>query len=245
MEPENAIAIWRGRWILTGGLLLLAMVGVGVAMVFLPRTYQSSASVLLLDSRYGSQATGGNPYLNFSASLTLTADAVSRQVMDPQTAGSLASHGFLGSYTVTMPTYSTSTLGSVLLVTVTSDGTAGVENTLNGVISAIRVSLARLQSGIKPDDRIQLVVLTPAVSPTLDSTHTVRSVAIVAGFGLLIAFGVPWMLDAQVRRHLAAGRYPIDENAWEFSGEDATRDDLPSGNGAWTRGPAPPGPLRP
>jgi hypothetical protein len=244
MEPGNAIAIWRGRWILTGGLLLLAMVGVGVAMVFLPRTYQSSASVMLLDSRYGSTATGGNPYLNFSASLTLTADAVSRQVMDPQTASSLASHGFLGSYTVAMPTYSTSTVGSVLLVTVTSDGTAGVENTLNGVISAIRASLAGLQSGIPTADRIQLVVLAPAVSPTLDGTHTVRSVAIVAGFGLLVAFGVPWMLDAQVRRHFDAGRYPIDENAWGSSDEDAIRDDLPSGNGAWARG-APPGPPRP
>lgn len=150
MEPANAIAIWRGRWILTGGLILLALVGVGVAMVFLPRTYQSTASVLLLDSRYGAQATGGNPYLNFSASLTLTADAVSRQVTDPQTASYLASHGFLGSYTVTMPTYSTSTVGSVLLITVSSGGTGGVEHTLNGVIGAVRTSLTKLQASGLP-----------------------------------------------------------------------------------------------
>jgi hypothetical protein len=144
-----------------------------------------------------------------------------------------------------MPTYSTSTVGSVLLVTVTSDGTAGVESTLNGVISAIRASLTRLQSGIPAADRIQLVVLAPAVSPTLNGTHTVRSVAIVAGFGLLVAFGVPWMLDAQVRRHFAAGRDPIDENAWQSSDEDAMREDLPSGNGAWAGGATSPGPPRP
>ena len=228
MEPANAIAIWRGRWILTGGLILLALVGVGVAMVFLPRTYQSTASVLLLDSRYGAQATGGNPYLNFSASLTLTADAVSRQVTDPQTASYLASHGFLGSYTVTMPTYSTSTVGSVLLITVSSGGTGGVEHTLNGVIGAVRTSLTKLQAGIRPAGRIQLVVLAPAVSPTLDVTHTVRSVAIVAGFGLLVAFGVPWMVDAQVRRHMLARGVSADEDDWKFSGHDATQNDLPA-----------------
>ena len=56
MEPENAISIWRGRWILTGGLLLLTLVGVGVAMTFLPRTYQATASVILLDSPSNSEA---------------------------------------------------------------------------------------------------------------------------------------------------------------------------------------------
>jgi hypothetical protein len=229
MEPENAIAIWRGRWILTGGLLLLTLVGVGVAMVFLPRTYQASASVLLLNSRSGSAATGGNPYLNFNASLALTADAVSRQVMDPQTASSLASHGFLGSYTVAMPTYSTPTAGSVLLITVTSGGAGGVQHTLNGVIGAIRTSLATLQSGVSPADRIHLTVLAPAPGPSVDTAHTVRSVAIVAGFGLLIALGVPWMLDAQVRRHLAADRaddYPAGDEMWGLDADD-TRDNIP------------------
>ena len=137
---------------------MLTLVGVGVAIVFLPRTYQASASVVLLDSRNGSEATGGNPYLNFNASLTLTADAISRQVMDPQTASSLATHGFLGSYTVEMPTYSTSTTGSVLLITVTSNAGGGVQHTLNGVIAAVRTSLATLQSGVRPADRIQLTV---------------------------------------------------------------------------------------
>ena len=201
---------------------------VGVAMAFLPRTYQASAAVVLLDSRSGSEVTGGNPYLNFNASLTLTADAVSRQVMDPQTASSLASHGFLGSYTVAMPTYTTPTAGSVLLITVTGSGAGGVEHTLYGVISAIRTSLATLQSGVSPANRIQLTVLAPAATPAIDSAHTVRAVVIVAGFGLLVALGVPWMLDAQVRRHLAVGQadgYRAAEDEWEL--DDDTRDNLP------------------
>ena len=242
MEPANAIAIWRGRWILTGGLLLLALLGAGVAMEFLPRTYQSSASVVLLDSRSGSDVTGGNPYLNFSASLTLTADAVSRQVMDPQTANSLATHGYLGAYTVAMPTYSSSTVGSVLLITVTSNAPGGVVHTLNGVIGAVRTTLAKLQAGVRPVNRIQLSVLAPAVSPTLDGTHTVRSVALVGGFGLVVALGVPWMLDAQVRRHLTASRaggYPDGEDNWGYSADDR-REDIPAepGGRGWAGRPS-------
>ena len=148
--------------------------------------------------------------------------------MDPETANSLATHGFLGSYTVEMPTYTTSTVGSVLLVTVTSNGSGGVEHTLNGVIGAIRTRLATLQSGIQPANRIRLAVLAPAVSPTLDGTHTVRSLAIIAGFGLVVALGVPWLLDAQVSRHLAARRYALDEDAWGFS-EDTMQEGVPPG----------------
>ena len=62
--------------------------------------------------------------------------------MDPQTANSLAARGFTGSYTVEMPTYSTSVVGSVLLVAVTGSGAADVEHTLAGVIRALRSSLA-------------------------------------------------------------------------------------------------------
>ena len=208
------------RRILTLTLLLLASAGVGLAAFFLPRTFQADASVVLLASRTESGATGGNPYLNFSSSLTLTADAVSRQVMDPQTANSLASHGFTGSYTVEMPTYSTSTVGSVLIITVTGSGSGTVENTLNGVIGAIRQSLTTLQSGVHPDNRIRLTVLAPAASPTVNGTHTIRSLAIVAGFGLVIAIGLPWLIDAQVSLQLASGRAEAqagNEDTWALS----------------------------
>jgi len=140
--------------------------------------------------------------------------------MDPQTAGSLASRGFTGSYTVAMPTYSTSTVGSVLLITVTGSASGTVEHTLTGVIGAVRQSLGTLQSGVRADNRIRLTVLAPAASPTVNSTHTVRSLAIVAGFGLVIALGLPWLIDAQVTRQLANGRAEMqagNEDTWALS----------------------------
>jgi len=221
MGSANSGGIWRGRWILTVTLLVVAGIGVGIASVLLPRTYQANASVVLLASRSQSGGTGGNPYLNFSSSLTLTADAVSRQVMDPQTANSLAARGFTGSYTVEMPTYSTSVVGSVLLVAVTGSGAANVEHTLTGVIRALRSTLAGLQAGVRADNRIQVTVLSPAASATVSITHTVRSLAIVAGLGLVIAFGVPWIIDAQVSRQMTGGTgHPRgNEDTWALSGD--------------------------
>ena len=181
--------------------------------------------MVLLTSRAESGVTGGNPYLNFSSSLTLTADAVSRQVMDPQTANSLATHGFTASYTVGMPAYSTSVVGSVLLIAVTGSGAATVEHTLSGVIRALRSSLASLQAGVSADKRIQMTVLAPAASATVNTTHTVRSLAIVAGLGLMIAFGVPWIIDAQVSKQMARGSgHPgSHEDIWPISGEALPR----------------------
>ena len=141
--------------------------------------------------------------------------------MDPQTANSLAAHGFTGSYTVEMPAYSTSVVGSVLLVAVTGSGAANVEHTLNGVIRALRSSLAGLQAGVRADNRVQVTVLAPAAGATVNITHTVRSLAIVAGLGLVIAFGVPWIIDAQVSRQMTGGTgHPRgNEDTWALSGD--------------------------
>ena len=65
-----------------------------------------------------------------------------------------------------------------------------------------------------------MTVLAPAASPTIDSTHTVRSLAIVAGFGWWSALGLPWLIDAQVSRQLANGRadsHAGNEDTWALS----------------------------
>src|SRR5580658_10562385 len=127
MDLRQAVRIWRTRWTLTSVLLILALAGIGGATAEMPRYYQSDSSMVLLASRASSMQNGGNPFLSFSPSLTLTADAVSRALMAPQTVRQLAGQGFTASYTVALPTYTTSTTGSVLLVTVTGADAARSE----------------------------------------------------------------------------------------------------------------------
>jgi hypothetical protein len=237
MEMANSAATWRWRSALTVLLLLLGLLGTGASLAILPRTYQSNASVILLASPELAKQTGGNPYLSFSSSLALAADAVNRRVTDPETTRTLAGHGDTGSYTVTMPSYGTSLSGSVLLITVTGSEPATVDRTMSGVISAVRASLAGLQSGIHLRERIQLAVLAPATRAALATSHTVRSVIVIAILMLTAALGIPWLIEARLSRkaHLRVSRYPEPGDEWPsadlgLTADDATLASVPHGH---------------
>lgn len=189
---------WRGRWILTGFLLAVVLGAAGVAASSLPKAYQAGAAVVLLASRNVARTSGGNPYLSFSPSLTLTADVVSRELMAPGTAAGLAARGFADSYTVALPTYTTNTTGSVLLVTVTGKDAPSVEQTLHGVLAQVRATLARIQAGVTANSRVRLVTLSADRRPTMSKSRTIRPLVLVIGLSLAVAFGLPWIVEAQI-----------------------------------------------
>lgn len=209
MDSHAAAIVWRRRRALTATLLVLAGIGLVGATAVLPRTYQSQASVVLLASRSVAKLTGGNPYLSFSPSLTLTADAVSRELMAPATVQSLAARGFADPYTVTLPATATATGGSVLTVSVTGTDMASVESALRAVTAEISSVLARIQGSVRPQDVIRVATLSVTPQATLDVSQTARPIVVVAALGLLFAFGVPVIVDARLAqrqvRHGSAG----------------------------------------
>jgi hypothetical protein len=198
MDGTSLTHTGRKRWAATGALLLLTFAGVVLALVELPPAYQSQSSVVLLASPAASKPNGDNPYLSFSPSLTLTADVVSREMMSPVTAGQLAAQGFPDSYNVELATYTTATTGSVLQVTVDGTDKAAVEFTLHGVTDEISTILAKLQSASPPANRIQAVTLSMSSQPVLSLTQMARLLAVLIGVGLVVSFGVPWLLEAQI-----------------------------------------------
>jgi hypothetical protein len=198
MYQSSSFRTGRGRWLLTGGLLLLTLLGVVVALVELPPSYQAESSVVLLASPAASRPNGDNPYLSFTPSLTLTADVVSRQMMAPQTAYDLTSNGYPDAYTVALATYTTDTTGSVLLITVTGPDQAAVEITLHGVTQEISTVLANLQAGSPPADRITAATISMSRAATLSLTQLARLLAVLIGVGLAASFGVPWLVEAQI-----------------------------------------------
>jgi hypothetical protein len=200
---------WRGRWILTGALLLLTLAATAAAAETLPRTYQSEGSVVLLASRAVSKPNGNNPYLSFSPSLMLTADVLSRELMAPATASYLTSRGYPDAYTVALAPETTTTTGSVLLLTVSGGDQAAVGHTLLGVIAEIRIRLARLQAGIGRYDQIRVVPLSVSQQAAVSVSATLRPLAVILALGLATAFGIPWLIDARI----AERRGPQDAGA--------------------------------
>jgi hypothetical protein len=210
MELRQAVRIWRARWILTSVLIILTMVGAAEAAAKMPRYYQSASSVVLLASRVAAKQTGGNPFLSFGPSLTLTADAVSRELMAPETVRRLAAQGFTASYTVALPSYTTSTTGSILLVTVAGRNAAGVQRTLQAVTAQIGATLTHLQKGVPARSQIRADTLSFTPQATLSISQTARPLVAVGALLLVTCLGIPIVVDGLVTRR----RLRIERRSW-------------------------------
>jgi hypothetical protein len=200
MDLGETIRIWRRRWFLTLMLLTLALAGSVAALIGLPRVYTANSSLVLLASRSAAKLTGGNPYLSFSPSLTLTADALSRELMSQGTINHLAATGFSDTYTVELAPYTTTTTGSVLLVTATGNDKTAVERTLIGVTSEIKLELSQLQRGVGPRSRIRTATLSFSPQATLSASQTARLLVPVIVPSLLLALGIPVMAEGRATR---------------------------------------------
>jgi hypothetical protein len=166
----------------------------------MPRYYQSASSVVLLASHAASKQNGGNPFLSFGPSLTLTADAVSRELTAPATVSRLAARGFTASYTVAVPPVTTFTTGSVLLVTVAGTEAAGVQHTLQAVTAQISTQLAQMQRGVPGPSRVRADTLSFAPQATLSISQTARPLVIVGALLLVICLGTPIVVDGLITR---------------------------------------------
>jgi hypothetical protein len=226
MDLRQAVRIWRARWILTSVLLILAMVGAAAAAAKSPRYYQSASSVVLLASRVASTQNGGNPFLSFSPSLTLTADAVTRTLMAPGTVRQLAGQGFTASYTVAPPPYTTSTTGSVLLVTVTGTDAAGVQRTLRAVTAQIGPQLAQLQLGVPARGQVRAVTLSVTPQAALSISQTARPLVVVGALLLVICLGTPIVVDGLATRRQLRGRSALPD--YSAAAPDRALHDIPS-----------------
>src|ERR1700683_932685 len=206
MSFDEVVRIWRRRATLTAGLIILALLGSAAALAWFPQTYQSQASIVLLASQSVSRLTGGNPYLSFTPSLSLTADVVSRALTGPGTAERLASRGFTDFYTVAPPVYATTTTGSVLVITVTGHDPLSVQGTLRAVIGQVRIVLAQIQGGMRLRDRVTVTTLASSPGATLMISATARPVAMTLVFGLLAALGCPVVVDGVIGRRKISRR---------------------------------------
>jgi hypothetical protein len=204
MDLAKALRIWRRWWVLTAALLIVAMLGT-ITVAKHVKSYQAAATVVLLASQRTARQAGGNPYLTFTPSLTLAADAVSREAMAPETARSLAARGFADSYTVALAPFTTATTGSVLLITASGGVPRAVEQTLRAVTLKISAELSQLQAQeqVKVRNRIRVATLAYTPQATLSTSKTARPVAEFAALAILLALGIPVLADAWVARRRA------------------------------------------
>jgi hypothetical protein len=199
MDVMGSLHALRRRWLLAL-LLLLATLAGAAALGMRPGPYQSGSQVVLLPSQQISKPNGNNPYLSFGGSVSLTADLVRREMMDPRTALALAASGFPSTYQVVDDP---ATSGPVLDVTVTGSSKAAVEHTLYGVTAEISTKLAGMQAGTSRANRITSLVVSINPQATLLVSKKARSVVVALGLGLVFTIAVPQLVDASIARRRA------------------------------------------
>jgi len=223
MYLGELLHIWRRRSILTTVLLIAALAGTVTTLTRLPRTYESDSSVVLLASRSAARLTGGNPYMSFSTSLTLTGDVLSGELMAPRTVTELAASGFPAAYTVALAPYNTATTGSVLQVTVTGADPEAVQRQLYAVTHEISLKLGQIQAKVRPRSRIRAATISITPKAALNVSQTARPMVLVIATGLLLVLGIPVIVDGRLARRrirAAAGHQdsypqPVDQIAYD------------------------------
>lgn len=179
--------------VITGLVLLGYLVGVA----WLPRIYQCQASVVLLGARHD----GGGLRAGRDVSTSLAVHALARVMTSLATVKSLSARGYPERYTVAADA---SIAGQpVLTITVTGRDRVLVQQTLMGVLVQLSAELGRLQAVAPGAGRIQIAGVS-GLGPDLAAGQTLRPYLIAAVLGLMVALGIPVVIDGRAGSRPAA-----------------------------------------
>lgn len=201
MDLLDSLNILLRRWLLTLPLLLLTGAGVLAAMVILPWSYEAKATTVFLASPIQAKEVGGNPWLVFDGSLTVTAEVVGRELMDARTAAELRGRGLTAEYLVSVPP---DTSGPVLQIDVTGENARTTEATLVALMKLIPEKLERIQAdgGVAPYSRIKSRFVSSTPHADLKATDKIRTIAVILFAGLALTVAVPLSVESlATRRH--------------------------------------------
>ncbi|WP_131740489.1 hypothetical protein [Actinomadura roseirufa] len=187
------------RWWLTLPLLLAALLAAGAIAVVTPWKYEAKATAVLLASSVQAKGAGGNPWLVFDSSLTVTAEVLGREMMDQRTAAALQAKGLTATYVVGVAPDST---GPVLAIDVSGTDAAGVKATLDALLAQVPQRLARLQSqeSVSPNAQIKMNVISASPKAALVATDKIRTVVMVLFLGIVVAIAVPLFAEVLAER---------------------------------------------
>ncbi|MBO2454975.1 hypothetical protein J4573_48365 [Actinomadura barringtoniae] len=203
---------WLGtllrRWWLTVPLLLLALIGTGYIAVATPWTYKAKATGVLLASPVQAKQAGGNPWLVFDSSLTVTAEVLGREMMDEKTAQDLKTQGLTSTYMVGVAPDSA---GPVLAIEVTGTDASDTKKTLDSLIAMVPQKLTHLQAqeSVSPKAQIKMNLISSSPKAARASTDKLRLIVMVLFLGLVITVAVPLFAEVLSERR-KRGRSDLD-----------------------------------
>ncbi|MEU9887117.1 hypothetical protein [Sphaerisporangium sp. NPDC051011] len=209
MDLLDSLRALLRRWPVTATLLAVTLAATIGAFFAIPWQYESKATVVFLSSRKGSQPVGGNPWLAFDGSLTITAEVISRGMSDERTLQKLKDEGKTAEFTVGLAQDSR---GPLLDITATGPDPKIAQATMETLadLSLARLTEVQQKSSILPDATIRAELVTSTEEAQLTPEKKIRMLVIIFAGGMLLTVGVPLFLEsmAQKRRRVSQGGDP-------------------------------------
>ncbi|RCG31527.1 hypothetical protein DQ384_08060 [Sphaerisporangium album] len=242
MDLLDSLRALLRRWPVTVTLLAVTLAATIGAFFAIPWQYESKATVVFLSSRKGSQPVGGNPWLAFDGSLTITAEVISRGMSDERTLQKLKDEGKTAEFTVGLAQDSR---GPLLDITATGPDPKIAQATMETVaeLSLDRLTEVQQKSSILPDATIRAELVTSSDEAQLTPEKKIRMLVIIFAGGMLLTIGVPLFLEsmAQKRRRASQGGDPRAAMTGPLPVVPAHQQRMPRSNSA----PRPSGPTVP
>ncbi|GII64089.1 hypothetical protein Skr01_41740 [Sphaerisporangium krabiense] len=206
MDLLDSLRALLRRWPVTVTLLAVTLAATIGAYFAIPWQYESKATVVFLSSRKGSQPVGGNPWLAFDGSLTITAEVIARGMSDERTLKQLKDEGNTAEFTVGLAQDSR---GPLLDITATGADPKVAQATMEALakLSLERLTEVQQKSSILPDATIRAEMVTSSDKAELTAEKKIRMLVIIFAGGALVTIGVPLFLEslAQKRRRATQG----------------------------------------
>lgn len=192
----------RRRWyVLLIGFVLAVGLSVTTWVIF-PKTYERTASQVLLPGAGTVPAETNNPYL-YLGGLTQAADVVVLAVNSDNVRNEVTREFPGAQYEVTRDS---TTSGPVILITASARTDAVADEVLKLLINRTASELMRLQvtDGVNEDDQITIVLVSEDSQGTLK--QRTRLVAAVGAGGLFVALTILLAALVEGLRHKSGGR---------------------------------------
>ncbi|WP_424528694.1 hypothetical protein ACOZ38_03060 [Sphaerisporangium viridialbum] len=205
MDLLDSLRALLRRWPVTLALLAVTIAATVGALIAIPWQYESKATVVFLSSRKGSQPVGGNPWLAFDGSLTITAEVISRGMSDERTLQKLKDEGKTADFTVGLAQDSR---GPLLDITATGADPKVAQATMETLATLSQERLTEMQqkSSILPDATIRAELVTSSDKAELTPEKKIRMLVIIFAGGMLLTIGVPLFLESMAQKRRRASQ---------------------------------------
>ncbi|GII53533.1 hypothetical protein Pth03_19220 [Planotetraspora thailandica] len=205
MDLLDSLRALLRRWPVTLTMFIVTVAATVGGLFAIPWQYESNATVVFLSSRKSSEPVGGNPWLAFDSSLTITAEVISRGMSDERTTEMLKQEGNTADYTVGLAQDSQ---GPLLQITSTAPNPKIAQSTMDRLASLSQSRLTDMQrkSAIVPDATIRAELVTSTDMAELTPEKKIRMLVIIFAGGMLLTLGVPLFLESLAQKRRRAGQ---------------------------------------